>query len=116
MSNEGITTAFSGEEALALHMHQLELDKFYGLLAAAEDRVKDDAEASEHLRLLNGMACAVSNEWANVIHARLVRVFPHLADVLTYLVYSEAMPFPDWINQRGQPLAWTNVARMPEVS
>ena len=40
--------------------------------------------------------------------SKLVRVLPHLADVLTYLLFTEWMPMPDFIgDERGLPESLT---------
>lgn len=42
-------------------------------------------------------------ELLHVIHTRLVRCLPHLADVIALCVWPEYMPLPDWVAVGGEP-------------
>lgn len=108
MSREGQTLVYSGEEALAVRMWQQERDEFYASWTALSDRFRDDPEVCAHLQKMDVALGDVTTEYTHVLHARLVRVLPHLADVLTYLLWPEFIPFPDWVEQRGTPLPWLN--------
>ena len=83
-------------------------DQFYAAWTALSDRFRDDPEVGEHLRTLDAALGGVTMESTHVIHARLCRVLPHLADVLTLLCFPEFIGFPNWVEQRGTPLPWIN--------
>ena len=42
-------------------------------------------------------------ELLHVIHTRLVRCLPHLADVIALCIWPEYMPLPDWVAVGGEP-------------
>ena len=44
-----------------------------------------------------------------LLHARLCRVFPHLADAITYLVHTDEMPTPATLDAAGRPRLVTNI-------
>ena len=108
MAREGQTIAYTAEETLAVHLWQLERDEFYTAWTALSDRLRDDPEAGAHLQKLDAALGSVTMEYSHVLHARLCRVLPHLADVVTLLCFPEFVGFPNWVEQRGTPLPWIN--------
>ena len=105
MSKEGQFISYTGPEAAALRGWDLERDVFFEHIQALQDRLADDADAQGHLRKLEELLNAVTVEWTHVLGARLVRVLPHLADVIALLLWPEFMPAPPWVDEGGYPPA-----------
>ena len=104
MSKDGRWTIYTGEEAAALKLWQLEREEWHEAHDRLAERLKCEPEMMEHLDTLETRLNGAHVEFAHVIHARLVRVLPHLADVITYLLFTEWMPMPEFItDERGLP-------------
>ena len=87
MPREGQTISYTGEEALAVQFWQRERDSFNDAWETLSRRMGESDE--EGRRLLAALDVALGDvcmELMHVLHARLVRVFPHLADVIGYLL------------------------------
>ncbi len=106
MPRDGQYICFTGEEAAAVHQWDLERGEFFTTWEALHQLVKDSPEAVTHLTRLEVLLNAVTVEACHVIHARLCRLIPHLADVAALACFPEFMPTPEFLEQRGTPLPW----------
>ncbi len=115
MAKEGQYVNYTGEEALAQRAFDLEYDdwwEFYHIVCAVLERpdvrqMIDDYDTVEAaLKTLRERTNALIYEYPHLLHARLCRVFPHLADIFTFLIWPEFMPTPSWVDERGMPLVW----------
>ena len=116
MPRGGQMISYTGEEALAVTLSQNTKDEYYEHWVALFERFKDDEEVKRRLTVMEPLIGAINVQWTHVLHARLTRVLPHLADVITYLCFPEFMPAPGWVEQRGLALPWVNAGhtRMAE--
>jgi hypothetical protein len=112
MAHEGTFVHYSGEEALAYRAFQLEQDEWLELHDTIRRAVErpdvqqmfdDPAAISRDLSRLADRHNAVVYEYPHLLHARLCRVMPHLADIFTFLFWPEFMPTPEWVDERGMP-------------
>ena len=115
MSGDGVTVVYTAEEAEALQSVHEARDAF----EAAISRIKHlhDGDlfhgSTQHQALLDvelAMGDIVVAE-QHLLHARLTRVLPHLADVLTFLIHTDAMPTPAGLDEAGRPKPVTNIPR-----
>lgn len=110
MAREGSLLAYSAEEARAMSEEYEEREAFNRALKALDDLVSDRAAARPTIAALELHAGAIAVITVQVLHARLVRVLPHLADVLTFLCFSEGMETPEFLDVTGRPKPVSNVA------
>ena len=125
MAHEGTFVHYSGQEAAAYRAFQLEQDEWwevYDTIRQAIDRpnvqqMLDDPEAiTTALGQLADRHNAVVYEYPHLLHARLCRVMPHLADVFAFLFWPEHMPTPEWLDERGMPQAFGQPGRRRDCS
>ncbi len=116
MPREGQTISYSGEEALAVALWSNAKNEYYEHWTTLFERFKDDSEVKDGLNAMEPMIGEIVVQWSHVLHARLCRVMPHLADVVTYLCFQEFMGIPDWVEQRGLPLPWVNSSHQRQVA
>lgn len=115
MPRDGQTISYTGEEALAVTLWQNTKDEYYEQWTALFEQFKDDAAVKDRLNAMEPMIGDIVVQWTHVLHARLTRVLPHLADIVTYLCFQEFMGMPGWVEQRGLPLPWVNAGRQRMV-
>ncbi len=106
MPRDGQFIALTGEEAAAIHMWDLERDEFHVALEWVRGNLEETAESAARLNFLEVRFNAAAVEMSHVIHARLCRMMPHLADVIALACFPEFMPTPEFLEQRGTPLPW----------
>jgi hypothetical protein len=120
MSHEGQFVSYTGEEALAHRAFQLEADEWwetYDAIRKAIERpdvqqmLDDPAAIRTALEQLEARHNAVVYEYPQLLHARLCRVMPHLADVFAFLFWPEFCPTPEWLDEHGLPQAFGQPGR-----
>ena len=110
MAREGMHICYTGEEAMTARLLELEKDGFYEAWNVLRDKYVTDpetaAETGALFRQLDQHMNGVIVEQCHVIHARLTRVLPHLADVITLLCFPEWMPTPKFLPDDGRAETW----------
>ena len=115
MAKEGQSVNYTGEEAIAYQAFRLEQDEWFEGYRAVRDRIEqpdiwqmidDPDDFKELLSRLESRHNTVVYEYPHVLHARLCRVMPHLADIFTFLFWPEFFPTPEWVDDCGRPPLW----------
>ena len=119
MSASDLTTFYTAEEAEAQHAVHEARDAFEAAITRVKELHDKDLfhGSAQHQALLDvelTMSDVVVAE-VQLLHRRLVRVFPHLADVLAFLLYTDEMPIPAGLDKAGRPKPVTNVPRQPST-
>ena len=117
MARDGQTIAYSAAAAAAIQAINDDRNAFHDALDRLGALLDEDLlhgatrhEAILAIELTMGQVVLAERE---LLHARLCRVFPHLADVITYIVHSESMSTPQFLSDTGEPAPVNNVIRRP---
>lgn len=97
MSQEGHWVAYTAYEADA--MERLELN--WSMLSACGRDLRDAGAPADLVRHMDDAAGDVLDAERGAIHARLVRVLPHLADVIANACWPEHGTTPEWLTEEG---------------
>jgi hypothetical protein len=95
MSHDGTFPIFSAREKQAFE----DREAWWETFTALTKRVGDNNLATS----LSNAACEMEMHVTANAHARLVRMLPHLADVVTLAVYPDEVPMPDRFQITGEP-------------
>ncbi len=117
MAREGQTIAYSAAEAAAIQAVSDDRNAFHNALDQLGTLLDDDLlhgttrhRAILEIELTMGQVVLAERE---LRHARLCRVWPALADVLTFIVHSEPMSTPQFLADTGEPAPVDNILRRP---
>lgn len=112
MARDGSAIAYTAEEARALADYFEARDDFYEAWEKLNVWLSgiDRDRAWPILSALDANFGAYEIMVQSLIHARLCRILPQLADVLTLACWPDLMPTPEFLDPTGKPIPVSNVA------